>query len=181
MPQDWGEIKSTNNFKRQIKTAIICGRPTELWPHHDQREWQGRNSVFVSCLYMEQTGIQLTKHKTLASQESIQWEQNIPILQLQITMFTFYCEFPVVLLHHNTSQPLNEVTFTPSHYTVGISEENTYYFLLLKAALCALNILPHLIFTTLLGRQRWGNRLRDKKEFIQGHTSTLYIILSLSS
>lgn len=75
--------------------------------------------------------------------------KNIPILQLQITMFTFYCEFPVVLLHHNTSQPLNEVTFTPSHYTVGITEENTYYFLLLKGTLCALNILPHLIFTTL--------------------------------
>ena len=67
-------------------------------------------------------------------------------------MFTFYCEFPVVHLHHNISQPFNEATFIPLHYTVGITEENMYYFLLLRAALCALNILPHLIFTTLLGR-----------------------------
>lgn len=141
---------------------------------------RGRNSVFVSCLYMEQTGIQLTKHKTLASQESIQWEQNIPILQLQITMFTFYCEFPVVLLHHNTSQPLNEVTFTPSHYTVGITEK-IVLFPIIESCFVCIKYLPHLIFTTLLGRQRWGSRLRDKKEFIQGHTSTLYIILSLSS
>lgn len=83
-----------------------------------------------------------------------------------------------ILYYHNIASHLMRQSCFFSPITQYSENNRRQHLLLAIIVLCTLNILPHLIFTTLLGR--YNERDSDIKDLAQVHTTYLKISLPLS-